>query len=130
MRYDTFLERVADRAFIESADTAAATHATLATLGERLTEGEALDVSLHLPEELKRSIEAGGGGGAQAMSLEDFVGRVAQREATSADVARVHARAVMTTLREAIHKSEFDDLFAQLSDEYKELLIGAESSGG
>jgi uncharacterized protein (DUF2267 family) len=56
------------------------------------------------------------------MSLADFVRRVAEREGAAPEEAREYARAVLRTLREAISEKEFDDLFAELPDEYAELV--------
>jgi uncharacterized protein (DUF2267 family) len=59
------------------------------------------------------------------MSLDEFAERVGELEGVSTDHAREHAQAVLRTLREAISEKEFDDLFAELPDEFRSLLRGS-----
>jgi uncharacterized protein (DUF2267 family) len=74
-----------------------------------------LRLELHPP--LRRGRQ-GGGEAARRMSLEQFVSRVAEREAVSPDEAREHVRALFETLREAIPDKEFLEVTAQLPHEY------------
>jgi uncharacterized protein (DUF2267 family) len=55
------------------------------------------------------------------MPVAEFTARVAEREEVPPEAAREHVRAVFATLREAISEKEFDDLFAELPDEYAAL---------
>lgn len=59
------------------------------------------------------------------MSVDEFVSRVAEREGDSLDEAREHARAVLSTLREAVPDEEFVDITAQLPREFDEPLARA-----
>ena len=54
---------------------------------------------------------------ARRMSLEQFMGAVAEREATEPDIAGRHARAVLMTLREAVGE-EFLDASVELPPEF------------
>ena len=56
------------------------------------------------------------------MSLDEFVARVAEREGVSREQALDHARAVFTTLREAIPDKEWSDLLTELPRAYTEAL--------
>jgi uncharacterized protein (DUF2267 family) len=94
--------------------------ATLETLNERLTGGEANDLAAQLPAEvqahLERSTEE-----AEAFSLEEFYQRVADREGVDIDTARNDASAVMKVLRVAVTHGQFDDVMAQLPEEFNVL---------
>jgi uncharacterized protein (DUF2267 family) len=56
------------------------------------------------------------------MSLEEFVGRIAEREGVPVEEARAHARAVMNTIRDAVVAKEWRDVGAQLPRRYLEEL--------
>jgi uncharacterized protein (DUF2267 family) len=123
---ETFLRGVADRAGVDEDAAQRATDAVLETLAERIAGGEVDDLIRRLParlhEPLKRGLERSGGD-ATRMSLDEFVGRIAEREGVDAEQAREHARAVLTTLREAVGEKEFRDMTAQLPDEYETALM-------
>jgi uncharacterized protein (DUF2267 family) len=51
-------------------------------------------------------------------SLDEFFQRVSIREDVPLATAREHARAVMSVLRDALSKGEFEDIRAQLPIEY------------
>ena len=126
MPVDELLRRVADRAGVDSGRAAKATEAVLETLAERIAGGQADDMADVLAAELRPPIRRGrerSGGKAQRMSLDEFVGRIADREGVSYDEALEHARAVIATLREALPPKEFSDLLAQLPRGYHEALL-------
>ena len=123
-----FFARVAERADLDAEGARRATAAVLETLAERIAGGEVddlvarLDPALHAP--LKRGRERGGGA-ARPMPLERFVTLIAAREGVPAPgLALAHARAVLTTLREAV-EDEFFDVTAQLPRDYVSALIPA-----
>ncbi len=62
-----------------------------------------------------------GEGGREAFSVEEFYGRVAQKEGVGTDEAVKHARAVATVLQTAVTGGEFEDVRSQLGDDYVEL---------
>jgi uncharacterized protein (DUF2267 family) len=121
MPAQAFWQRVAERARLDADGARRATAAVLETLAERIAGGEVddlidrLDVPLH--DALKRGRERSGGA-ARRMELDDFVGRIAEREGVPASLALAHARAVITTLREAVGDDEFFDVTVQLPDDY------------
>ncbi|GDY71600.1 hypothetical protein SAV31267_010850 [Streptomyces avermitilis] len=55
-----FFQAVADRAGLSREEAADLTRATLETLARRLSDGEARDLALELPERLRDSFERGG----------------------------------------------------------------------
>jgi uncharacterized protein (DUF2267 family) len=125
MSLDEFLTWVSDRGGIDRETARRATDAVLETLGERITGGEVDDVLKELPPELRPPLERGrerSGGRAQKMSLEEFVGRIAEREGVPVEEVRAHARAVMNTIRDAVVAKEWHDISSQLPNSYlKEL---------
>jgi len=94
-----------------------ATDAVLETLAERIAGGEVPDLMARLPIKLHGPLQRGilrSGGRAQRMSAEHFMQRIAEREGVTPAVAAQHARAVLTTLREAVGDDEFFDVTVQL----------------
>jgi uncharacterized protein (DUF2267 family) len=123
-----FVAAVAERTGLDVESAALATAAVLETLGERITRGEVKDLEEELPPELHPALERGdalSNGAARPMDLREFVLRVAEREAAVPQQAVVDARAVFMTLREAVSEKEFNDVQAQLPDEYAPLLARA-----
>jgi uncharacterized protein (DUF2267 family) len=120
-----FVIAVAERAGLDVEAAALATAAVLETLGERITHGEVEDLKAELPPELHPPLDAGdqlSHGAARKMPLQEFVDRIAEREAAIPEQALVDARAVFGTLRQAVTEKEFSDVTAQLPREYAPLL--------
>lgn len=126
MQYQQFLQRVQEQ--INATEPATQTQraaeqaitATLQTLSERLTGGEATDLAAQLPEELKAPLERSAEE-AERFSLEEFYERVAEREGVDLETARNDASAVMSVLRVAVTPGQLDDLMAQLPSEFNVL---------
>ena len=126
MQYQEFLQRVQEQ--ISATEPATQTQraaeqaitATLQTLSERLTGGEATDLAAQLPEELKAPLQRSAEE-AEGFSLEEFYGRVAEREGVDIETARNDASAVMSVLRLAVTPGQLDDLMAQLPSEFNVL---------
>ena len=123
MQYQEFLQGVQEQ--ISATEPATQTQraaeqaitATLQTLSERLTGGEATDLAAQLPEELKAPLERSAEE-AERFSLEEFYERVAEREGVDLETARNDASAVMSVLRLAVTPGQLDDLMAQLPSEF------------
>ena len=116
-----FIEAVANRAGLDEEGAKRATEAVLETLGERLANGEVEDLAHELAPELKNALERGNAptrGKAVALSVEEFVNRVADREGVQPPEAREHIAAVFASLREAISEKEFEDMVAELPRSY------------
>jgi uncharacterized protein (DUF2267 family) len=97
----------------------------LETLAERIAGGEVDDLVSRLPVELHEPLKRGRartGDRATRMSLEQFLARVAEREGVTPAEARVHTRAVLATLREAVGDDEFFDIQAELPGDYAAVL--------
>jgi uncharacterized protein (DUF2267 family) len=123
MKQDEFMTKVGQRADVSLSAAEALTAATLQTLAERISGGEAQDLAAQLPEELKPHL-TGADEPAQPFDAEEFVRRVVERSGIDSDRARAAIRAVFTTVREAVAPGEFDDVTAQLPKNFQEL-VGA-----
>jgi uncharacterized protein (DUF2267 family) len=120
MKGEQFIAEVRNLAEVGSNEEAQkATRATLETLKERLAGNEPSNLAAQLPPEIAPYVE--GEGGREAFSVEEFYGRVAQKEGVGNDEAVKHARAVATVLQTAVTGGELEDVRSQLGDEYKEL---------
>ena len=121
MQYEEFLNKVQDRLGPAQPDEARlAIIATLETLGERISGGEASYLAEQLPEELKEPLHQAGEDN-EEFSLDEFLRRVGEREDVEADEAREHVSAVMTVLTEAVSGGELDNIRAQLPQEFEPL---------
>ena len=121
LQYDEFIRSVAERAGISREDAERLTAATLQTLAERITGGEAEDLAAQLPQELKPHL-TGVGEEAESFDVDVFVARVAERAGTDPDQALAHGGAVFATLREAVTAGELDDIAAQLPEGLRNLV--------
>jgi uncharacterized protein (DUF2267 family) len=123
MQYGEFMRSVTERSGLDRDQAEKAVRATLNTLAQRLAGGEAKDLASQLPQELKDTVMLTTGAGQGApMSLDEFLETVAQREGCPVDRARVHAQAVMTTLKDAVTDEEFEEVMTQLDKEYRQLV--------
>lgn len=114
-----FLETVQDRADLDSSEAARdAVTATLRILGERLSEGEAIDVALYLPDAFEDALLASDDKSATNYSFDEFVQRVSQREGVKKENAAVHAQAVCSTLAETASEREISAAKKQLPDPF------------
>lgn len=120
MNHDTFIDNVGQRAGVSSDQAALIARATLETLADRLTAGEALDLAAQLPEPLQLAMRQRTET-ADRFGLGEFTHRVAERAGIDEAAAVNGIRAVFTTLREAITGGEFDDVLTQLPREFAEL---------
>jgi uncharacterized protein (DUF2267 family) len=121
VQYDEFIRSVAQGAGISREDAERLTAATLRTLAERITGGEAEDLAAQLPRELQLYL-TGVGEEAERFDVDVFVARVAERAGTDPDQALAHVGAVFATLREAVTTGELKDIAAQLPDGLRDLV--------
>lgn len=121
MKYDDFITKVAERADVSLETADALTAATLQTLAERISGGEAAQLAEYLPEELRPYL-TGAEEPAQHFGPQAFVRRVAERAGTDPDRATSGIRAVFATLREATPPEEFQDATTQLPKDYSRFL--------
>jgi uncharacterized protein (DUF2267 family) len=120
--YDAFISTVARRGGLGTEEAVRATEATLETLAERITPGEAREVVKQLPMELSGWILSHRRG-PQPFDVDEFLGRVAAREDTDLDTAEDHARAVFAALRAVLDEKEVADLAAEVPEDLHPLLF-------
>jgi uncharacterized protein (DUF2267 family) len=120
--YDMVL-RVAELAGIDREQAREATEAVLETLAVRISAGEVEDLAKRIPANLRPALERGlrESREARAMSVDEFLDRVAERQGIGREQALERTRAVFAALRELIEDGEFADMAAQLPKDYGEL---------
>jgi uncharacterized protein (DUF2267 family) len=124
MEYDEFLSSVRRQIHTDPDTTERVIRATLVTLAERLSKGQARDIREQLPAELKSAMYTESD--AEPLDLETFLRRVADRAETDEVLALPYARAVFWTLGEALTEKELRDLAAELPQEYRPLVAEAQ----
>jgi uncharacterized protein (DUF2267 family) len=124
--FDALVAAVSQRAGIDHERAHRAIQAVLRTLAEQIAPGEIDDLVARLPTELHpllKDARAHHRGSASHVPLDEFLERVAQREGTDRFTSERHARAVLTSLREAVGDDEFFDVTVQLPFEYGVLWV-------
>ncbi|AEM85011.1 MULTISPECIES: DUF2267 domain-containing protein [Streptomyces] len=120
MEYDEFIRLVAQRAHVPEDQAAPLTRATMLTLAERITGGEARDLAAVLPPEVAPPLVPPEDV-AQKFGVDEFVRRVSERANTDETVARRAVRAVFMTLQQAVPGKEFQDVMDQLPNEFQDI---------
>lgn len=122
-----YVERVvAGGLSFEDAERAIA--ATLTTLGECLAPADARNLAAQLTAELQRPL-VGPHARPPVRSLEEFLGRVADREDVTPSEALHHARAVFDALTEAVTGHELQHVREQLPDGLDTLFVAPAAAG-
>ncbi len=121
MKYDEFIDGVADRAGLSSDEAIVMTDAVLVTLAERISGGEARDLASQLPQELQDPLMSADEP-AEPFGLVEFVRRVGDRAGVDDIDALDGVRAVLGTVGQAVTTGEFEDIMAQLPQEFRELV--------
>ncbi|MEH2249849.1 DUF2267 domain-containing protein [Nostoc sp.] len=115
MQHDEFIIQVSNRAPLSSRDHAElATRATLETLAEPLAGGEPFNASAQLPRGIAEYLRHQYAESGERFSLDEFFGRISQREGVELPDAVHHARVVIEVLSEAISSGEINDICSQL----------------
>src|SRR3954447_12739407 len=104
MDYQRFISTGERGAGLGTEGARRATRATLETLGERISRGEARDLAAQLPPELAPLVATDHD--AEAFDVEEFLRRVAEREEVDLEAAQRHATAVLTALGRAVDAQE------------------------
>jgi uncharacterized protein (DUF2267 family) len=128
MKYAQFIERVAGQAQVTLGQAEALTTATLQTLAERISGGEARDLAAQLPKELQGPLDKKREP-AEAFDVNEFIRRVSTRAGTDLDTAGRGARSVFQTLNAAVTTGEFEDVLSQLPKQFRELIPAVARQG-
>jgi uncharacterized protein (DUF2267 family) len=126
--HEGFNKDVAEAAGIDPDAAERAIEATLITLGDRISHGEAEDVAARLPDELGRLIDRPGP--AQPMDADEFFRRVAEREGTDPETAERHAAAVIAAMARRVGRKELHDMLSQLSRDLRDRLGATPAAHG
>lgn len=117
MDFHHFIGQIQDRARLGTTQAAVnATHATLSTLGERLTEGERKDLAAQLPQEVGHYLIEGDSG--QTFDIDAYFSRISAREHSDVQDAVYHSRVVLEVLQEAVSPGEIRQIKDQLPPEF------------
>jgi uncharacterized protein (DUF2267 family) len=119
--YETFIDAEAQKAGLPKDQAEQLAHATLRTLADRISGGEAKDLAAQLPQPLKDDLHKDREP-AEGFDVDEFIRRVSERAHVDPQTAELGAQAVLTTVRQAVTPGEFDDVTAQLSQDYRELV--------
>jgi uncharacterized protein (DUF2267 family) len=119
-----FFHNVADRSGLSRQEAADVSRASLQTLGERLSGGEARDLAAELPEPLAQPLRSGDEA-AQNFDLEEFVRRVSEHTGLTPTESVRGIRAVLMTLRDAAVSEEYAEAMSQLPKEFTTLVATA-----
>jgi uncharacterized protein (DUF2267 family) len=122
--HERFITTVQQKAAIARPDAERAARATLETLAERLSAGEARDLAAQMPPELAPALATNSE--AQPFDVDDFIRRVATRGDVDVDAAERHARAVFDALRRMVSADEIEDMAAELPKDFAALIGEAE----
>jgi uncharacterized protein (DUF2267 family) len=120
MDYESFIATVEGTARVSGEEARAAACATLNVLSERITAGEAEDIAVRLPPELRECIDPAGR--PEPFHADEFVRRIAERVGVDEDAAEREARGVFAALWGAVGPDEFADMRAQLPKDFNPLL--------
>ena len=119
--YEQFITIVEQKAKLSRDEAEAAARATLQTLAERISAGQARDLAEQLPPELAPWLATFGG--AEPFDVDVFLRRVAEREGTDVARAERDARAVFAALGRCVRqRDELDDLVSELPGDFGPLL--------
>ncbi|MCW3820408.1 DUF2267 domain-containing protein [Micromonospora sp. DR5-3] len=131
MEYQDFINAVATRAKVPTDQAETLTGATLATLADRISAGQAEDLAYQLPDALADHLRTPlGRERATSFGLDEFVRRVGDSPNVDRALAGAGVSAVLTTLREAVTRDEFEKAVAQLSKEFWQVIEPVGAGGG
>ncbi|HEY0364504.1 MAG TPA: DUF2267 domain-containing protein [Solirubrobacteraceae bacterium] len=120
MDYRSFIDVVTEGAAVSEEEAERVACATLQTLAERISTGEAEDIAERLPSELRTC--AAPEGRPERFHRDEFVRRIAERAGVEPTDAEKEARAVFTALWRAVGPDEFADMRAELPRDFDPLL--------
>jgi len=124
VQYEQFVNEVAQRSGMGRNEAESLVRATLRTLAERLSGGEAEDLRAQLPRQLQAELippqqEA------QGFGVEEFVQKVAARSGVDESDAGAGVATVLSVIRDAVTPGEFDDVLAKLGRDFAKLVEAA-----
>jgi uncharacterized protein (DUF2267 family) len=122
--FEQFIKIVEQQIGLDAEAAEGAARATLRTLAERLSKGEARDLLRELPAEMKSWVYVERD--PEPFDVEEFLRRVAEREGVDIESARRHALAVFWALGQAVSADEIADIAADLPHDFAPLVAEAQ----
>ena len=123
--YERFVTTVQQKASISREAAERAVQATLQTLADRLSQGQARDLAAQLPEPLAGWLFTDTD--AAPFGVEEFLRRIAERLGVDVETAERYAHAVFTALGRTVDRSEIADMTAELPQEFAALVAEAQN---
>ncbi len=123
--YRGFIHAVGALAEIPDDEAERAARATLHTLAERLSPGEARDIAARVPGELREELSAGEE--QRRFHVDEFLRRVAERADLDQSAAERDAKAVLAALWSVVGAGEFADMRSELPKDFQPLLDEAQA---
>jgi uncharacterized protein (DUF2267 family) len=125
VEYKEFIATVQQRTGLSRQESADLSRATSETLGERLSEGEALQLSVQLPDGLSEYVRPHGRQ-AERFGLDEFIKKVSDHTGLTEPETTAGVRAVLLTLRDAVSPDQFGDVMSQLPGDFATLVQGGD----
>jgi uncharacterized protein (DUF2267 family) len=125
--YERFITTVQQKASLSREAAERAARATLLTLAERLSQGEARDLAAQLPPPLAGRLLTDSD--AERFDAREFLRRVAEREEVGVETAERHVRAVFDALGRTVSDDEIADMVAELPHNFAPLIGEAQDLG-
>ncbi len=120
MNLKDYVQFVKERSAIRSDEAAKrAIEAVLQILGQRISPGQAEDIAVMLPPQLKPFLMQTDA--PEKFNLPEFLKRISEKEQVSPAVAEEHARAVLSVLAEWIPRAELRNTLAQIPNDMRNL---------
>lgn len=115
MEFTELVRAVARETQLSVEESADLTRAVVQELGRRLSGGEAAQLAVELPEELRTELLAVKHG--QTFGLETLLERVRTHTGLNAEETHRGVAAVLKNLRDAVSEKEYSDVLSQLPGE-------------
>lgn len=115
-----FFRKVAEQAVLSVEEAADLSRATLQTLADRLSNGEARHLAEQLPNGLPEYLPKRDR--IERFGLAELLRRVSKRTGLNARETGAGVRAVLTTLSETADRDVFDHVMAQLPGEFRTMI--------
>jgi uncharacterized protein (DUF2267 family) len=123
MDYRGFIQLTQREGVVDADLAERAARATLTTLAERLSRGQARDLLQQLPAEMKPWVHTESD--AERFDVDEFLRRVAEREGVDVETAERHARAVFFALGQTVSDDEIADIADELPQDFEPLTAEA-----
>ncbi|WP_255945122.1 DUF2267 domain-containing protein [Streptomyces odontomachi] len=123
MKYDEFVAKVQDRGkYDDRRQSERAMTDVLQLFGQRITAGEAEDLASQLPDPLGEVVLRSRSDTPESFGVTEFLRRLARQEGASPESAEKDAKAVLSTLGQAVSGGELNQVISQLPSGYAALL--------